>query len=339
MSEEILVLDKEMNKNSLDCWIAPQGIRVPDFIICGAMKCGTTTVHHLLGLHPRVFIPASEINFFDMDDLMQHSDFFVRAENGWRVPDIAEDPARYWKWYSRFFLDAPSDSIVGEDSTCYLPSRKAPLRIAAQEKRIKLVVCLRHPTNRAYSQYWHLLRMGRALFSFEDTLRYNPHDVIDRSLYLPQIENLLRHIPRERVFFFVLEQFLWEKERVARRLCSFLGIPFEDFPFNALDTYPDPGGYPKSIRLQIFKNRFLRQYGNRSYLGKLPYDTEVGTEPIRVSRLLNKIHGKSNPVSKGKAPEMNRETQKFLDRFFERESDGINELVGDKITDWWFRNE
>lgn len=61
-----------MNYKKENEWVAPENVRLPDFIICGAMKCGTSTVHSLLNQHPYVYIPDPEINFFDIDDIFQH---------------------------------------------------------------------------------------------------------------------------------------------------------------------------------------------------------------------------------------------------------------------------
>ena len=118
-------------------WIAPVSERIPDFIICGAMKSGTSTVHELLGKHPRVFIPHNEINFFDMDDIFQHSDFIFYDDDKWVAPRIQDNPKIYWKWYLNHFKEAPEDSIIGEDSTTYISSANAAHRIALQQTAVK----------------------------------------------------------------------------------------------------------------------------------------------------------------------------------------------------------
>ncbi|MDA3918344.1 MAG: sulfotransferase domain-containing protein [Deltaproteobacteria bacterium] len=309
---------------------------MPDFIICGAMKCGTSTVHCLLDLHPKIFIPKSEVNFFDIDDILQHSDFFFRLKKKWCVPDITNDPNLYWDWYSNFFAEAPKNSIIGEDSTCYLSSWNAPMRISLQKKRIKVIICLRHPTKRAYSQYWHMLRTGRAIFNFEDTLRYNPHSVLDRSMYLNQIENLLMYINKKHVFFFILEEYLSDKKRISRKLFEFLNVSFDKLPATAFDIHSNKGIIPKNTNLQILKNKILRGYGNTMYRGKLPYNVPSAKISSKITNLLNKLHNKINPIIDNKIPEMAPETKRFLDKLFERELDGINELIGSNVIDLWF---
>lgn len=326
-----------MNNTQEHEWIAPDNVRLPDFIICGAMKCGTSTLHALLDKHPRIYIPASEISFFDMDDLFQHSDFYFPGVSNWNWPNIADAPQDYWNWYQSFFDDAPENCLIGEDSTCYLPSRKASYRISLQRKPIKTIICLRQPTLRAYSQYWHMLRTGRAMFGFEDTIRFTPHYVIERSMYLHQIREFMRHIPKERIFFFVLEEFLSNKERATRRLAKFLSLDFDDFPEGALDTHSNKVTIPRSIALQALKNRMLRSFGNTLYRGKLPFCVRTKEKTSFPTSLVNKLHNKVNPVALRPVPEMYPSTRRFLDRYFQRELQGLEDIIGVDLDRLWFK--
>ncbi len=81
--------------------------------------------------------------------------------------------------------------MKGEGSSIYLASR-----IALQNKEIKLNFLLRNPTKRAYSQYYHMLRTGRSTHTFEDTLKYNPVSVLERSLYKDHLEPYYKNIPK-----------------------------------------------------------------------------------------------------------------------------------------------
>jgi len=317
-------------------WLCPDGKRLPDFIIAGAMKSGTSTVHHLLNRHKNVFIPDSEINFFDIDDLFQHTDFF--SFNGaWSHPDIAVDPDSYWQWYQHFFKDAPNESLIGEDSTCYLPSKKAVKRIAIQEKPIKLIVCLRNPVARAYSQYWHMLRTGRAMFSFEDTIRFTPDYVLGRSMYLEQVQHLIANIPRNRIFFFLLEDFQTRKEEVVSSLLTFLELDASQMPTESLNTHSNRATYPQNIELCALKNRILRTIGNTRYLGKLPFKTPDHKSIPILARFVEKIHRRINPVKAGKGPAMNDATREFLESFFRSELKGLSDIVGHNLEQLWFK--
>jgi hypothetical protein len=327
-----------MNTYENPNWLCPDGHIVPDFIIAGAMKCGTSTVHELLNRHEKVFIPDSEINFFDIDDLFQHSDFF--SFNGaWHWPDFSTNPDSYWKWYQNFFKDAPADCLIGEDSTCYLPSAKAAKRIASQRKPIKIIICLRNPVDRAYSQYWHMLRTGRAMFSFEDTIRFTPEYVLQRSMYLEQVQRFTASFSRSQIFFFVLEDFLARKEQVISNLLYFLGLDKAQMPSNAIETHANSATLPRNIELCTWKNRILQSVGNTHYLGRLPFQTVNRKSIPWFVRGAERIHRKFNPLAPRNTPPMNDATKEFLMSFFQAELMGLSEIVGIDLENLWFTNE
>lgn len=319
-------------------WKAPEHARLPDFIICGAMKCGTSTVHGILNSHPKVSIPEKEIHFFDIDDQLEHGCFSFPMKTRWAYPDMDTRSAELWQWYSDFFSSFPKDHVVGEDSTGYIASKGAISRISIQNKPVKLIVCLRHPTKRAYSQYWHMLRTGRGMFSFNDTIRFTPHQVLSRSLYLSQIETLLDCVPRERIFFFVLEEFLDNKREVAERLAEFIGISPGELPGDAHELHTNQAKVPKFITLQILKNRMLRSFGNAPCRAELPYGTtdKIGNEHFKTH--FNRVYRRLNPQSHRRAPSMDSKTEAFLDQYFQRELAGIDELIGKPVSDTWFKS-
>ncbi|WP_445666638.1 sulfotransferase [Fodinibius sp. AD559] len=68
---------------------------IPDFIIAGAMKCGTTSLHYILSKHPQIFIPDEEINFFDLDEFDQHKDFIMYKNGKWYYPNFMKNKVEY----------------------------------------------------------------------------------------------------------------------------------------------------------------------------------------------------------------------------------------------------
>lgn len=318
-------------------WVCPPDLRIPDFIICGAMKCGTTSLHHLLGHHPRVFIPDREVHFFDIDDALEHPDFAWFDGGRWIAPRLENDPRRYWEWYARFFEGAGADQLVGEDSTVYIASERAAERIALQKKPIRTIVMFRHPTDRVYSEYWHRVRSGRVTHRFEDLLRYDPATILRRSLYTEQVRRFLHHLPREQVHFVLFEDFLERRSEVVGGVLDFLGLDREGLPEEALATHTNKARIPSSIRLTLLKNRLLREGGSTLYLGHLPEAPE-GHSAARPRRhtLVNMVFNRLNPQREGKPPPMHPETRAHLDRYFERELMGFDELTGLRAMERWF---
>ena len=330
-------MNKQILTNKLKCWIALDANKLPDFIIGGAMKCGTTSLHTILNSHPNVFIPHEEIHFFNIDDILQHGDytFYDKSRKTWTFQDMQKDPSRMWNWYLSKFDDC-GPRLKGEDSTTYLASRIAAERIAIQPKPIKLIFMLRQPTQRAYSQYYHDLRDCRATHSFEETIRFNPQSLLSRGLYKEQLEFWYKVLPREQIKVVLFEDFIADKLNVLKDICQYLEINFDTFDEEIVHTHSNKGKIPKWIDLQIVYNQWFREIGNRNSFESLPFypDRYSGKLPLGL-RVLNKLNNVVNR-KQDKPPRIDASTRAFLDRFYKREMFGIDELVMQPIFEKWF---
>lgn len=321
-------------------WIAPDTTNLPDFIIGGAMKSGTTTLHTILNRHSRVYIPPGEIHFFDIDNIFQHSDFnfYDKVNDRWLSQSMEDNPDKMWEWYLSKFV-GKEGFVKGEDSTTYLASKIAVERIAIQPKEIKLIFVLRHPTERAYSQYHHMLRTGRAVYTFEDTIRFDPASILERSLYKEQLENYYRLIPKNRIKIILFEDLVTNTEDTLKSICDYLKISSDEFNKDVLSTHSNKARVPKNIEMQAVRNRLLRSLGNMHYTSTLPYTTKhVNTNSSKVSKIIDRAHNYLNPKLRTKPPKMKESTRKFLDQLFIRELSGIDEVVEQNILDRWFES-
>jgi hypothetical protein len=204
-------------------------------------------------------------------------------------------------------------------------------------KEIKLIFLLRQPSLRAYSNYWHLLRTGRATHSFEDTIRYNPYTIINRSLYKEQIEDYYSFIPKSRIKVIIFENLVNDMENTLREICTFLNIKFEEFPKNVLNTHSNKARVPRNEILQIRRNLLLRNFGNSRYNNRLPFKPSKEENPIPLyAKLLNRLHSKINPHLPISPPKINQQTKLFLDEYFYRELLGIDELINQNALSQWF---
>ena len=201
---------------------------LPDFLLIGAMRAGTTTLHDLLCRHPQV-VPAirKEIHYYDL--------FHDRGE----------------RWYRAHFPRTEAlrrtQSITGEASPYYLFHPLAPGRVAGHRPETRIIAILRHPVDRAYSHYWHVVRNGLENLSFEDALAHEsdrlageldrirenpgytsgPHQHFSyrtRSIYADQIPVWLDLFGREQVLVLEQRQFFQDIARGAARLFSFLEL-------------------------------------------------------------------------------------------------------------------
>lgn len=321
-----------------DPWLAPDPEKLPDFIIAGAMKCGTSTIHSILGRHPDVFIPDPEVFFFDVDDINQHGGFSSFNGRKWVRPLMTTgERDRYWDWYYSFFRDAPSGVLLGEDSTTYLASRLALKRIAMQEKPIKIIIFLRNPVTRTYSHYWHLYRSGLAFFDFEDTLRHLPATLLQRSLYVEQLRTLFDFIPAERVMIITLEKFLNERQNTTCRLMEFLGLDVGRFPAEFTETHANRLMLPRSDRVSRMINWiFATQRPSDRYknMPQFKFGENPPNKMIRENIL--RVHATINSLNVRKAKKMHPATHDHLTEYFKEQMRGIDSLAGPGVYHEWF---
>jgi hypothetical protein len=322
----------------LDPWKAPDSKILPDFIIAGGMKCGTTTLHHILNRHPDIYIPEEEIHFFDMDDITEHPEFLYYNDGEWISPEINENYEKYWHWYNDFFLYSEDHQKIGEDSTGYLASRKAPKRIATQKKDIKIIILLRDPVYRTYSHYWHNVRAGRVCHSFENTLRYYPNTIIKRSLYKQQIQKFYDHIPQNLIKIIIFEEFVQDKRNVIKDLLKFLNLDTNKLEPRHFNIHSNKGKAPLSIKIQLFHNKINREHGNWLYREHFPdYKSKVDRRNF-FRRVIKNTHKILNPPIRKQIPAINKRTYDFLSEYFKKELIGLDKMINKDINRYWFQD-
>ncbi len=125
---------------------------LPDFVIIGAKKCGTTSLYHLLDRHPHVESAATkELHYFDYLFDEESIEWYRRCF-----------PPPSWKDGRR--------TITGEATPGYLFHRSVPGRMAEAIPEARLIALLRNPVDRAYSDYQHQVRLGQETRSFEEAI-------------------------------------------------------------------------------------------------------------------------------------------------------------------------
>lgn len=309
-----------------------EAARRPSFIIGGAAKSGTTTLHHLLDQLPGIFIPPDELYLFAIDDIEQHPDFFVGPDGSWVTRDFDANRAEYLEWYGSWYRSAPEGALLGEDSTSYLASNGAAQRIRRELPDVKLIFLLRDPAMRTYSQYWHDLRVGRAVEKFEGTLRHAPGTLIQRSLYREQVARYVDRFPARQLKFLLFEDLVADPLVVLREVLAFLEL---DVPGDLRATaHRNPARVPRSVTLQLWRNRLVRDRVASRFLGHLPGSsapTGMGERLVRGrwARLMFR-HDR-------RPPPMRPSTHRFLDHLFAHENDGLDDLIGRDVRGVWYR--
>ena len=178
---------------------------LPDFLIIGAMKCGTSTLQAQLAAQPGVFMTTpKEPNFFSDDAV-------------W---------ARGLGWYESLFAGAPPGSLKGEASTHYtkLPTYPDCLdRLASVLPAPKLIYMIRNPVARMVSHYIHDRTLGRMPCDVTAALQAHP-ELVAYSRYAMQIAPYAERFGAERVLLVSLERLEAEPQAELERVGAFLGL-------------------------------------------------------------------------------------------------------------------
>lgn len=309
---------------------------LPDFIIGGAMKSATSTLHYILEQHNEIYISGGEIHFFSIDDFEEHPAFFFKYDSQWTFQDYNRYFDVYLSWYKNFFKGASSGQKIGDHSTIYLPSSKAPERIADLLPNVELIFLLRDPVDRAYSQYWHRLRKGRATRSFENTIQYGDDTIITRGFYREQLERYYDLFPREQITTLIFADFISDMQFVVDEICKHLGLS-ESVDLSDIDTTKkNTARVPRWPQLLMWQNDLLRSRNARQYQDHLP-DMPKDPPPTIVGRVLDSINFRLREFNLADCdpPPMKPATRSFLQQLYAKENRGLSDLIGTELQQYW----
>jgi hypothetical protein len=231
---------------------------LPDFIIIGAQRCGTTSLYRYVARHPRV-VPAfrKEVHFFCKN--------FAKGLNWYRE----HFPTAVYKRTVEKLLGRRV--LTGEATTDYILHPAAAERVFSTIPKVKLIVILRNPADRAYSHYVHEVRRGRETLTFEAAVKLEPdrikggngesggvnyhlnynylhYSYVTRGIYVDQLKPWLAIFPRERILIFASEDFYADPPKVLAQTQEYLGLERKE-----LKTY-EKYNYRGYVRLEAAKH-------------------------------------------------------------------------------------
>ncbi|MBY0499588.1 MAG: sulfotransferase domain-containing protein [Nitrosomonas sp.] len=226
---------------------------LPDFVVIGAFKAGSTSLHHYFSQHPSVFMTkVKEPNFFAFDSKNK-----VHAEMNrqqFMVTSLSE--------YESLFDDARVDQIKGEVSPYYLYSSVALQKMKEIVPTIKMIACLRNPVGRAYSHYLMRLRSGKETKSPEEAFSEDAFWV-RASLYANAIQSYQQIFDNNQLKFVLFDDLINDPQTLMSELFSFIGAD-SNFQVNT-DYRFNPGGTPKLPWLHHGLSALKRIPGLRQY--------------------------------------------------------------------------
>jgi hypothetical protein len=247
-----------INKNGVATKKDPH---IPDFLIIGAGKSGTTSLDNYLKQHPQIFIPQfKEPNFYGYEnntpeDFKDNPGELTHYKNS--VTDLQS--------YLKLFEKALPFQVIGETSNTYMYHEGAAARIKYYNPNMKLIAVLRNPAERLYSRFLHLAREDRRPteeFSDclkKDTIWWQRNDLIKEGFYFRHLSKFFRSFPSQNIRIFLYEELNKQPDRVLKEIYSFLGVD-PSFKTDLSIRYNESG---------LIKNRFWDKiYGQHGVVVK-----------------------------------------------------------------------
>lgn len=240
---------------------------IPNFLIIGAGKSGTTSLYNNLIEHPNIY-PASkkEIKYFSR---FQHGRY------------RSHFPTKFLKFYITKICK--KQFLTGEASTEYMFSKEAATRVHKNLLNVKLIVILRNPVDRTYSEYNDLVNYHNESKSFEDIIvrdieRLQIHDkknenlfdewnpnIVFSSLYVNHLKVWMNFFPREQFLILDNNNFKTDPQKVLNTTFEFLGLP--SHKLKEIEKH-NVGKYGKPTMDSLTRRKlieFFKPYNERLY--------------------------------------------------------------------------
>lgn len=268
----------------------------PDFIIIGAMKCATSTLHEQLALQPGIFMTQlKEPNFFSNDEQ------YVLGID----------------WYQSHFQGAKPSDLCGESSTHYtkLPTYPHTLeRIKAHVPNAKFIYVMRHPIDRLVSQYIHEWTQRRIFVDINQAIYQYP-ELIDYSRYTMQLNPYFDTFGQNRVLPVFFERLFAHSQDELERICQFIGYSGQPTWVNDLDA-------------QNISSERLRKSAWRDFLVEAPGLKEI-RQFLVPKTVRNWIKGF---WTLKKRPELEQQQIEYLNSIFDKDLDKLGYWLGVQLS-------
>jgi hypothetical protein len=298
---------------------------MPDFLVIGAPKAGTTALHVALSGHPELYMSAiKEPKFFLTDGPPPAKggpgDALTYREHVWRRAD-----------YEALFDLAPPGTLTGESTPLYLYDRAALRRIRAEIPEAKLIVIVRDPVERAHSNWTHLWSAG--LEPVGDLVRACEQE--ERRIaagwasfwhytglgrYGEQLEYLFSLFPREQVLVLRYRRLVDDPAGTMDQICAFLGVAdglLTEIPRQNVTSHPEPTLSHRAVS--------LAQRAGSAVGARVPGLTAATlTGPLE--RYLQRHSRERQPLSW-------EQRQELIPRF-EADIDLLENVLGESFSDW-----
>lgn len=282
---------------------------MPNFLIIGAAKSGTTSLYNYLAQHPEVFMSK-----------VKEPRFFAVEKN---PPNIGNDPVRKKIWantitsleeYQGLFDTVTEQKAIGEASPLYLAWSELSARsIKRHIPNVKLVACLRQPSDRAFSHFLHNIRLGAE--QKQDFLKLfqnnSDHYYFKLGKYYQLLKPYYKRFAPNQIRIYLFDDLLEDPKNCLADLFSFLEVD-QDFQVDLSKKHNES---------KIPRNNFLQQI------------TESRVVKILPTKLQNKCQKAVNKIN-GHKPVLSAKTREVLTKYFYDDIVSLQSLIARDLSHW-----
>jgi hypothetical protein len=300
----------------------------PNFFIVGAPKSGTTSLYHYLDQHPQVFMSTVKEPCYFASEIRPEN-FSPEYRKIVASPGDPKAEKRFsgltatWQDYLALFDGATDEVAIGEASVCYLWSATAARNIFARIPDARIIAVLRHPAERAWSQYLQGLANGYVRRPFREQIdaciasreaQFSPtRPFLEFGMYCDQIKTYLDLFPRQNVRIYFYEDGL---EPIVTDIFRFLQV---DPAFSADLSRRHLEAATSETGTALF--RMLRKYDLWQPLRSLA--------PTSLRPLFRKMAFRKRAVIS-----MNREDRRFLCEHYKEDVRRLALLLNRDLASW-----
>ncbi|MBL4774792.1 MAG: sulfotransferase [Mariprofundus sp.] len=286
---------------------------LPNFMLIGAAKSGTTSLHHYLSQHPQIFLPSEkELQFFTDDKLFEKGKEF----------------------YSSYFSGSEGFLAKGEATPFYLHRADIViprLKCFFPPNAMKFIVILRDPVKRAWSHYLHMVRLGLEPLSLEaalklevDRLNQDPtswYSYYSDGLYCRQLKKWFEQYPRENFLIFTQDEMANDIKQVLKQVFQFLQVDCQS-PIPDTTIKNEAGEVKSVVLMKLLMGRALGM------------PTVKRVFPIKHRRRIGMKLRQLNTRPVHKVKKMNPETFTLMRSLYDHDVADLEKLLNCSFASW-----
>jgi len=302
---------------------------LPNFLVVGAAKSGTTSLYEYLSKHSEIFVPTPKEPYFLIGEKYQN----VNSE----FAHYVKQKIKEFNEYQEIYKNSCSKKAIGDFSAAYLYFYESTIKNIKKYIGLpKILIILRDPSERAYSNYLHHVREGNESESFETALKLIDKRMNENwwwgyfykeaGLYYEQVKAYLENFSQVKIFLF--EDLESDAQKVVDETCSFLDVPA--IKINANKIYNKTGIPRKNLRTFLY-NKWIKWVDGKH---SVPTQMMRKTLPHNIRSSIRETLKEQLLLKSLNKPKMNPETRKMLIEYYREDILKLQELINRDLTNW-----